>query len=95
MRAYELTFIVHPELDDSAFNEVVEGVKVWISDSGGEITQIDFWGKRKLAYEISKQTEGNYVLMKTNMAPTFCAELERNLGLTEQVLRYLIVSTEE
>ena len=84
MRAYELTFIVHPELDDSAFNEVVERVKIWISDSGGEITQIDFWGKRKLAYEISKQTEG-----------TFCAELERNLGLTEQVLRYLIVSTEE
>ncbi len=95
MRAYELTFIVHPELDDSAFNEVVERVKIWINDSGGEITQIDFWGKRKLAYEISKQTEGNYVLMKTNLAATFCAELERNLGLTEQVLRYLIVSTEE
>ena len=94
MRAYELTFIVHPELDDSAFNEIVERVKSWISDSGGEITQIDFWGKRKLAYEISKQTEGNYVLMNTNMAPTFCAELERNLGLSEQVLRYLIVSAE-
>lgn len=94
MRAYELTFIVHPELDDSAFNEVVERVKSWISDSGGEITQIDFWGKRKLAYEISKQTEGNYVLMNTNLAPTFCAELERNLGLLEPVLRYLIVSTE-
>ena len=94
MRAYELTFIVHPELDDSAFNEIVERVKSWISDSGGEITQIDFWGKRKLAYEISKQTEGNYVLMKTNMAPTFCVELERNLGLSEQVLRYLIVSIE-
>ena len=95
MRTYELTFIVHPELDESAFNEVVERVKTWISDSGGEITQIDFWGKRKLAYEISKQTEGNYVLMKTSMVPTFCAELERNLGLTEQVIRYLLVSTEE
>jgi len=94
MRAYELTFIVHPELDDSAFNEIVERVKSWISDSGGEITQIDFWGKRKLAYEIGNQTDGNYVLMTTNLAPTFCAELERNLGLSESVLRYLIVSTE-
>jgi len=94
MRAYELTFIVNPELDDSAFNEIVERVKSWITDSGGEITQIDLWGKRKLAYEINKQTEGNYVLLKTNIAPTFCSELERNLGLAEPVMRYLLISTE-
>lgn len=92
MRAYELTFIVNPELDESAFNEIVERVKSWITDSGGEITNIDFWGNRKLAYEINKQTEGNYVLLKVNLEPTFCAELERNLGLAEPVMRYLLIS---
>jgi len=94
MRAYELTFIVHPELDDSAFNEVVERVKAWITDSGGEITQLDYWGKRKLAYEIKKQSDGNYVFMKIKIAPAFCSELERNLGLLESVLRYLVVLEE-
>ena len=94
MRAYEITFIVHPELDDSAFNEVVERVKGWITDSDGEITKIDLWGKRKLAYPIQKQSEGSYVIMKTNMAPTLCVELERNFGLQEPILRYLIVAEE-
>jgi small subunit ribosomal protein S6 len=94
MRAYELTIIVNPELDDSAFNEIVERVKSWITDPGGEITNIDFWGKRKLAYEINKLTEGNYVLIDTNISPTYCVELERNLGLAEPIMRYLLVSKE-
>lgn len=94
MRAYELTFIVNPELDDSAFKEIVERVKGWITDSGGEISKTDLWGKRKLAYEINKQTEGNYVLLRANIDPTFCNDLERNLRLAEPVMRYLLISKE-
>ena len=92
MRAYELTVIINPELDDAAFNEIVERVKSWITGSGGEITNIDFWGKRKLAYEINKQNEGNYILINANLTPTYCVELERNLSLVESVMRYLLIS---
>ena len=52
--------------------------------------KVDLWGKRKLAYPISKQTEGQYVLIESKMEPSENAELERNLGLLEPVMRYLI-----
>jgi small subunit ribosomal protein S6 len=90
MRDYELICIVHPDLDESAFNEIVERIKGWISEAGGEIAKVDLWGKRNLAYPIRKQTEGQYVFIETSMDPSENAELERNLGLLEPVLRYLM-----
>jgi small subunit ribosomal protein S6 len=90
MRDYELIFIVHPDLDETAFNEIVETVQSWITEAGGEITKVDLWGKRKLAYPIRKQIEGQYVLIDTKMEPSENAELERNLGLLEPIMRYLI-----
>lgn len=94
MRDYELVFIVHPELDDNAFKEIVERVRGWITDGGGVVSNVDLWGKRKLAYEIRKQKEGQYVLMKTQMPPTFTAQLERNLRLQEPIMRFLVTSVE-
>lgn len=90
MREYELICIVHPDLDESAFNEIVERIKGWITEAGGEIAKVDLWGKRNLAYPIRKQTEGQYAFIETSMDPSENAELERNLGLLEPVLRYLI-----
>lgn len=96
MRSYELMFIVHPDLDDSAFNEVVDKVKGWISESGGQVDNVDLWGKRRLAYPIQKQVEGQYVLMNTQLDPDYCSQLEHNLGLQEPVMRFLLtVSTEK
>ena len=92
MREYELVFVVHPDLDDSAFKELVDRVKSWITDSGGQVSKVDLWGKRKLAYPIRKQKEGQYVIMKTQMSPAYCSQLERNLRLQEPVLRYLVAS---
>ena len=94
MRSYELMFIVHPELDESDFNEVVDKVKGWITDSGGQVDNLDLWGKRRLAYPIQKQLEGQYVLMNTQLDPTFCSDLEHNLGLQEPVMRFLITAEE-
>ena len=94
MRSYELVFIVHPELDDSAFNDVVNRVTSWITDSGGEVVNTDLWGKRRLAYPIQKQLEGYYVLMSTQIDPTFCSKLEHNLGLQEPVMRFLLTAQE-
>ncbi len=90
MRAYELVFIVHPDLDEKAFNELVEKVKGWITEDGGQVTKVDLWGKRKLAYPIRKQNEGQYVLMQTSYPPALGTKLERNLRLTEPILRFLI-----
>jgi small subunit ribosomal protein S6 len=93
MREYELVFIVHPDLDDSALKEVIEKVSGWITESGGSVSKVDLWGKRKLAYEIRKQKEGQYVLLKTQMDPAFGITLERNLRFLEPVMRFLLIST--
>ncbi len=94
MREYELVFIVRPDLDDNSFKEVIEKVKGWITESGGSVTKTDFWGKRKLAFVVRKQTEGQYVLLKIQMDPAFSATLERNLRFLEPVIRFLICNLE-
>ena len=92
MRSYELIFIVHPELDETAFNNLIERVKGWITESGGKISRVDIWGKRQLAYPIRKQTEGQYVFMETQLSPEFCIELERNLRYQEPIMRFLLTT---
>ena len=91
MREYEVVFVAHPDLDESALNDLINKVRGWITESGGEVSKTDLWGKRKLAYPIRKQREGQYVLLHSNMAPSFGAQLERNLRFTEPVLRFLLV----
>ena len=95
MRSYELMYLVHPDLEESAFNELVEKVNGWITESSGQVDNVDLWGKRRLAYPIQKQTEGQYVLMKTQIDPAVCSELEHNLGLQETVMRFLLTANED
>jgi small subunit ribosomal protein S6 len=94
MREYELIFIVHPDLETAAFDEVVEKVQGWITEEGGEISKVDVWGKRKMAYPIRKKEEGQYVLLETKMPPTSIIVLERNLRLLEPVMRFLVTNKE-
>jgi len=92
VRQYELIFIVHPDLDDDALNEVIDRVSSWISDEDGEITNTELWGKRKLAYPIRKQTEGFYVVIQIKITMTADSQLERNLRYLEPVMRYSIIA---
>ena len=95
MRKYEVTFIAHPDLDGEAFKALNTQVEGWIKDSGGKIEKADVWGKRKMAYPIKKQAEGQYVLLHTELDPTFCKELERQFRLQESIMRFLIVAVDE
>jgi small subunit ribosomal protein S6 len=95
MRAYELVLIVHPELDESAFNEVLERVTNWITDSKGEVIATDLWGKRTLAYPIRKLTEGQYVLLNIRIDPSFGVELERNLRFLEPIIRFSLIAKQD
>ncbi len=95
MRNYEVAFIAHPELDEASLNTLVEKAKGWVSAAGGLVMQVDLWGRRRLAYPIRKQREGQYVLMQTQMTAVATHDVERNLRLTEQVMRFQIIRTDD
>ena len=90
MRKYELICIIQPDLDETAFNGVLDRVKGWISDSGGSVDKVDVWGRRRMAYLIRKQKEGQYVLLNITLNPKATSELERNLRFQEPILRHML-----
>ena len=90
MRKYELVCVVQPDLDETAFNGVIDRLKGWISESGGSVDKVDIWGRRKLAYPIRKHRDGQYVLLNVSLNPTATTELERNLRFQDTVLRYML-----
>ena len=94
MRSYELVFIVNPELDEDDLTAVRERVEGLIERSSGKVTKVEPWGLRRLAYPVQKQGEGQYVLMQLDIKAQGVAELERDLGLVEPILRHLIVRAE-
>jgi small subunit ribosomal protein S6 len=91
-RAYELGFVVRVEGGEDAINEAINQVQAWVeANEQGQVTKIDRWGRRKLAYEIDKQRDGYYCFMEAGIEPSALPELERNLKLSNSILRYLIV----
>ena len=94
MRKYELVCIVHPELDETAFNGLIEKVKGWIIESSGTVDKVDVWGRKRLAYLVRKQREGQYVLFNVTLPATATATLDQNLRFQEPVIRYMITAVE-
>ncbi len=90
MRNYELVCIVQTDLDEAAFNGVLDRVKGWVTESGGSVDKVDIWGKRKMAYQIRKQREGNYVLFNLSLDPQAARGLEQNIRYVETVLRHML-----
>ena len=95
MRNYELTFIIAPDVEDQDVQAVVEKVSGWIEADGGEVTSVDLWGRRKLAYPIQDYSEGTYVLLNVQLETTVLNELGRNLKLDMSIIRHLLVRVEE
>ena len=91
MNKYELAVVVSAKLEDDARTATVEKVKEYITRFGGTITNVDEWGKKKLAYDIQKMSEGFYHFIQFDAEATCPAELERHVRIMENVLRYLCV----
>jgi small subunit ribosomal protein S6 len=90
MRKYELVVIIQPDLDDVAVTGVLDSVKGFITEIGGSVDKVDMWGKRKLAYTIRKQREGNYVLFNVTLPSTGISGLEQNLRYKEAIIRHML-----
>lgn len=90
MRTYELLCIFQPDLDENGLKGMLAKITGWVSESGGSVDKVDVWGRRRLAYPIRKQMEGQYVLLNLTLSPQATANLERNLRYQETVLRYLL-----
>jgi small subunit ribosomal protein S6 len=95
MTSYECLFIVRPDLDEEATEAAITRVLSQIGDIGGTVENVDRWGKRRLAYEVSDYREGVYTIVKLHAQAGATAELERNLKLASDVLRYLVVKLED
>jgi small subunit ribosomal protein S6 len=92
---YELIFIAHPEQDEEeGVPALTAQVQEWIEAVGGEVTYTDIWGRRKLAYPIRKLLEGSYVLLRATLPRQTLQDLERELKLSDRILRYLLVRAE-
>lgn len=93
-RRYETMYILHPELSTDKKEDLVTKFQSIITGNGGEITQVQVLGKRRLAYEIANVREGDYVLMNYLAGTFLIGELNRVLKLTEGVIRHLTVRIE-
>ena len=94
MRKYETIFILHPSLDGEAVKANIEKFKGVIENGGGTIENVDFWGKRKLAYEIAKVNEGFYTLINFEANTELPKELDRVFRITDGVIRHIVVKQE-
>ena len=97
MKNYELVCILDPQVSEGQYEPVVERYEAFIKENGGEITQIDNWGLRRLAYtssSLKNRRQGYYVIYQFSAETTIIDALEQTLKLDESVLRYLVTNVE-
>ena len=95
MTKYELAVIVNAKIEDDARAAAVDKCKALIERFGGQITNVDEWGKKKLAYEIDKMNEGFYYFIQFDAEPTAPADIEKRVRIVDGVIRYLLVKQDE
>lgn len=94
MRDYEMMIILAPETDERTLQQQLEKLLAVVPTEGGTLDKVDVWGKRRLAYEINKKSEGIYVVVDMTATPATAQELDRQLGLNETVLRTKLMRRE-
>lgn len=94
-REYELGFIIPISVTETEVPEVVDMVRGWVENLQGTVTNVDNWGRRRLAYPIEDYREGYYVFFKMSYPPQAVGELERQLRLSDRIIRHLVVRLDE
>lgn len=95
MNKYELAVVVNAKIEDEERNATVEKAKALIERFGGAITNVDDWGKKRLAYEIQKMKEGYFYFIQFDAEGTVPVEIESRIRIMDNVLRYLCVRNDE
>ena len=88
---YESVIIFSPQLDEEALENAINRIQDVIKNGEGEVTKVDRWGKRRLAYEINNHTEGYYLVVEMKAPSATAQELDRVLRISDDVIRHLIV----
>ena len=94
INSYETLFVIDPDLTEEATKALVEKFSKLITDNNGEISEVNEWGKRKLAYLINDKSEGYYVLMYVKAPSEMPKELEGNFQINDKILRSLVIRYE-
>ncbi|HJX37478.1 MAG TPA: 30S ribosomal protein S6 [Anaerolineae bacterium] len=94
MRTYEFMYIVNPELEQEALEQLTSRIEQMIAAAGGQVLQLRSWGRRRLAFPIRRFHEGHYHVAYLQLEPNAIGDLRGRLALTEEVIRYLLVRTE-
>jgi small subunit ribosomal protein S6 len=94
VREYELMVVLDPNLDDSQLETLTTRIQTLVTQRGGVIENVDNWGRRRLAYPIGRYRDGVYTLFRLQLPPNAAAEIERQLKLTETIMRHLLVRAE-
>jgi small subunit ribosomal protein S6 len=95
MRPYEIMVILDPTLDERTVAPSLETFLNVIRNGGGKVEKVDIWGRRRLAYEIAKHSEGIYAVVDVTAKPETVSELDRQLSLNESVLRTKVMRTDK
>ena len=95
MNKYELALVVSAKIEDDARTAVVEKAKEYITRAGGTVTEVEDWGKKKLAYEVQKMKEAFYYFIRFEAESTVPAEIESRVRIMDNVIRYLCVRQDE
>ena len=95
MNKYELALVVSAKIEDDARTATVEKAKEYITRAGGTVTEVEDWGKKKLAYEVQKKSEAYSYFIQFDAEPTVPAEVEQDVRIMDNVLRFLVVRKDE
>ena len=91
MRKYEVVVIVDPDVDDRQVNGLLEKPLAGLTKAGGTVDNIDVWGRRRLAYDINKKSEGIYAVINVTAEPAAVKEMDRQFTLNEQIMRTKVI----
>ena len=94
-RSYEIMFIIRPDIDEAEIDKIVETFSGHVTNGGGTVKQAEKMGRRRLAYTVRKFNDGFYILLIVEAPASLISEIERRLRVSEQVIKFITVRTDE